>query len=59
MLDFSALEVKYGPAVAYGLLLQIERAASIKPAASAEADFETRLANALRAQDAANDRCAA
>lgn len=51
MKNFYQMEVKFGGAAAYYCLLQIEQAAGIPSAAVAHLDPETRLVNALRAQD--------
>jgi len=52
MLNFDTLEMKYGSSVAYDLLLQIERASQLPSWKMTEIDHETRLANAIYAQDA-------
>jgi len=55
MLNFHILEAKYGVSVAYDLLLQIEKASHISSWEKTEIDPETRLANAIHAQDAAGE----
>jgi hypothetical protein len=52
MFSFHDLEIRHGPVVAYQCLAEIEKAARIRPSAMTGIDPETRLANALRAQDA-------
>lgn len=49
MFTFHELEIKYGPAAAYQCLVEIEKAAQIRPETGG--DLEARLANALAAQD--------
>lgn len=49
MLTFSGLEQRYGEAVAYSWLLEIEKTVNIR---SRDVDLEKRLARALRLQDA-------
>jgi len=51
MLTFHALEMRYGPAAAYSLLLEMERVARIPSKDWVHFDPETRLANALHIQD--------
>ena len=51
MLNFNELEVKYGAVAAYQYLMEIEKAARI-PRKMTSLDPETRLANAIHAQDA-------
>ncbi|HUY68000.1 MAG TPA: hypothetical protein VMV79_01705 [Alphaproteobacteria bacterium] len=51
MLNFHDLETKFGAAAAYQYLTEIEKAAAIPSWQMAEIDPETRLANALAAQD--------
>ncbi len=53
MLSFSEMEVKFGGVVAYHCLAEIEKTANIASWQMAEMDPETRLANAIRIQDAA------
>ena len=55
MLNFNEMELKYGPAMAYQCLVEIEKAACIPSWTVNGIDPETRLANAIRIQDAAND----
>jgi len=52
MLNFYDMEIKFGAAVAYHCLTEIEKAARIPSWKMAEIDPETRLNNALRVQDA-------
>ena len=52
MFDFHMLEMKYGAPTAHWMLLEIEKAARIKPSEHTVFDSEARLADALRAQDA-------
>jgi hypothetical protein len=52
MMSFDQLETRYGYTVAYDLLLQIEKVARIQSWAVVAVDPETRIANALRIQDA-------
>jgi hypothetical protein len=52
MLSFHDLEMKFGPALAYQFLVEIEKAARIEAKSITGLDPETRLANACRAQDA-------
>ena len=52
MLSFHGLEMKYGYPAAYEILLHIEKAARIASWALIALDPETRLLNAIRAQDA-------
>ncbi len=54
MLNFNEMEMRYGTAVAYHYLTEIEKAAFIVSATLSHVDPETRLANAIRAQDAVN-----
>jgi hypothetical protein len=49
MFTFYELEIKYGPAAAYQCLVEIEKAAQIRPETGD--DLEARLANALAVQD--------
>lgn len=51
MENFNDLEMKYGPGVAYQILVEIEKASKIQSWAVSNIDPEVRLANALRAQD--------
>ena len=55
MFNFNELEMKYGAAVAYQYLTEIEKAANIPSWKMTGIDSETRLANAIRAQDALRD----
>ena len=55
MFSFHDLEMRHGPVVAYQCLAEIEKAARIRPSEMTGIDPETRLANALRAQDAMHD----
>jgi len=50
MLNYQYIECKYGSAVAYQCLVEIEHAAKI--AANTDLSFEERLKEAIRAQDA-------
>lgn len=52
MLSFQDLEIKFGAAVAMQCLAEIEKAARIPSWTMSEIDPETRLANAIGAQDA-------
>lgn len=52
MLNFNELEMKYGSVIAYFYLKEIETAAGIQSVRMTGVDPETRLANAIRAQDA-------
>jgi len=52
MLTFHYLEMRFGPAAAYQCLVEIEKAARLRPCDVTEIDPEARLAAALRAQDA-------
>ena len=52
MLTFQHLENKYGPVAAYHWLTEIEKVARIRSSEVIVLDPETRLINALRAQDA-------
>jgi hypothetical protein len=52
LLSFDSLVNKFGLPTAYHCLLEIEKAAHILPSIMAEVDPETRLENAIRAQDA-------
>ena len=51
MLSFHDMEMKFGVALAYQCLTEIERAARISPRQMTGIDPEIRLANAIRAQD--------
>lgn len=51
MFSFQEMEVKFGPAIAYQCLTEIEKAARIPSWKVTALDLETRLANALRIQD--------
>ena len=51
MISFHDLEMKFGPALAYQFLMEIEKAARIEAAHIDGLDPETRLANACRVQD--------
>jgi hypothetical protein len=51
MLSFHDLEIKFGPAVAYQCLAEIEKAARIPSWKMTEIDPEARLANAIHMQD--------
>jgi hypothetical protein len=56
MFSYDELEMKYGSALAYQCLIEIEKVTHISSRMVAEVDPETRLANAIRLQDAgAND----
>jgi len=55
MLSFYDLEMKFGPALAYQFLIEIEKAARMQAAQINGLDPETRLANACRAQDEMSD----
>jgi hypothetical protein len=61
MLSFHAMEMKFGAAVAYHCLAEIEKTANIPSWQMAAIDPETRLANAIRIQDelGATGACAA
>jgi len=50
-ISFDQMSVHFGEIVAYGHLEQIERAAGISPRQMVGIDPETRLTNAIRAQD--------
>ena len=52
MLSYHELLMKYGPAIADQCLAEIEKAARISPSTVSEIDPETRLTNAIVAQDA-------
>ena len=52
MLSFQYLESKFGASGAYHCLLEIEKVAGVPSWQVVEIDPETRLVNALRAQDA-------
>lgn len=52
-MSFYDLEIKFGAALAYQCLAEIEKAARIASFAMSEVDPETRLANAICAQDGA------
>lgn len=52
MFSFHDLEMRWGAAAAYHYLLEAEKAARIHSAHMAAIDPETRLRNAVRAQDA-------
>jgi hypothetical protein len=51
MSSYQELETKFGPAIAYQCLTEIEKAARIVPWTVMALDPETRLANAIRVQD--------
>ena len=51
MLSFHDMEIKFGGAAAYQYLTEIEKTANIPSWDMAEIDPETRLANAIYAQD--------
>ena len=51
MLSYHDMELKFGSAVAYHCLTEIEKAANIPSWQVAEIDPETRLATACRVQD--------
>ena len=51
MPSYQEMEMKFGPAFAYQCLTEIEKAARIPLGRVLALDLETRLANALRAQD--------
>jgi hypothetical protein len=51
MFNFNELEMKYGAVIAYQCLTEIERASRIPSWEMTHVDPETRLANAIRAQD--------
>jgi hypothetical protein len=51
MISFHDLEMKFGPALAYQFLIEIEKAARIEAEQITGLDPETRLANACRVQD--------
>jgi len=51
MFTFHDLEMKYGPVAAYQYLVEIEKAARVRP--DTAVDPEARLANALAVQDSA------
>lgn len=55
MLNFSEMEIKFGGAVAYQYLVEIEKAAGIASHQMSMMDPETRLAHALRVQDNGHD----
>ncbi|MGB9154142.1 MAG: hypothetical protein WCD70_13770 [Alphaproteobacteria bacterium] len=51
-ISFGGMAARFGEIIAYGHLEQIERAAGICPKRMTGLDPETRLANAISAQDA-------
>ncbi len=51
MFTFHDLEMRFGPAMAYQCLVEIEKAARLRPC-EFDVDPEARLAAAIRAQDA-------
>jgi len=51
MLSFHEMEIKFGGVAAYQVLTEIEKTANIPSWDMAEVDPETRLANAIYAQD--------
>jgi hypothetical protein len=51
MPSYQDMELKFGPALAYQYLTEIEKAARIPFGMIMALDLETRLANAIRAQD--------
>ena len=51
-ISFNGMASRFGEIIAYDHLEQIERAAGISPRKMTGIDPETRLANAIRAQDA-------
>ena len=51
MITYEHLETRYGPAAAYHVLTEIEKAARIRPSEMTAIDSETRLAHAFRVQD--------
>ena len=51
MLNFNELEMRYGTVIAYQCLTEIEKASRIPSREMMHVDPETRLANAIRAQD--------
>ncbi|MDP9126844.1 MAG: hypothetical protein M3N08_01100, partial [Pseudomonadota bacterium] len=55
--SFVDLEKKLGASAAYQCLLEIEKAAQICSQAAVGKDYETRLRNACRAQDAMKSSC--
>jgi hypothetical protein len=55
MLSYYEMEVKFGAAIAYQCLTEIEKAAHIPSWEMAEIDPETRLATAIHVQDCASD----
>lgn len=58
-MSFHDLEMKFGCAAAYHYLAEIEKTINIPSWMLAHVDPETRLANALNAQDQAFGACAA
>lgn len=56
MLNFNEMEMKYGSAVAYQCLVEIEKAARIASHLVHHLTPEIRLSNAIRAQDALADQ---
>jgi hypothetical protein len=51
MPSYQEMEMKFGPAIAYQCLTEIEKAARIPSWKVMALDLETRLANAIRTQD--------
>ncbi|MBI1274242.1 MAG: hypothetical protein GC131_09205 [Alphaproteobacteria bacterium] len=58
-MSFHDLEMKFGSAAAFHFLMEIEKVARIQSWAMSAIDPETRLANAVRAQDAMASSAAA
>jgi hypothetical protein len=56
LLSFNILVARFGEAIAWQYLAEIEKAAQIASSHVYDTDPETRLANALHAQDAMRKR---